>query len=99
MHVNHGVPFRIGHVFEGSIAQNAGIVDQNVQAAEVVYGALDHGRCGFVVGDRAVGGSSLPTGSFDFVNHGIRHAGAAAGTVPGTAKIVNHHRSAMLGQQ
>jgi len=53
------------HVFEADVAQDAGIVDQHIDAPETVNGRLDDGIAVF---DRVVVGNGLAAGRADLVD-------------------------------
>ena len=36
VYINHRIPFVIGHVLEGAVTENAGIINQNVHPAEMI---------------------------------------------------------------
>ena len=98
MHVDHRIPFGIGHVFKGSIAQNARVVDENIQPAKVIHRTLNHGLSRIIVSHRPIGGRRLSAGCSNFFDHRVCHAIAAASAVSGTAQIVYYYASAMLSQ-
>jgi hypothetical protein len=62
------IPVGLFHVLEADIAQNAGVVDEDVDAAKGVNGRLDDG---FSILDRVVIGNSLAACGFDLVNDDI----------------------------
>jgi hypothetical protein len=52
MHVHHQPEIRDAHLREGLVAQNAGVVDEDIDAAPGRHHAFDHGRDTSLVGDR-----------------------------------------------
>lgn len=59
------IPVLLLHVLEADIAQNAGIVDEHIDAPKVVNGRLDDGLSIF---DRIVVGNGLAACSADRLN-------------------------------
>ena len=59
------VPVRLLHVLEGDIAQDACVVDEHIDASEVVDGCLDDG---IAVLDRIIVGYRLAAGGSDLVD-------------------------------
>ena len=62
MHTVDQVPVLVLHVLEADIAQDPGVVDEDVDAAEVLDGRVDDG---LAVLDAVVVGGSVSTGGFD----------------------------------
>jgi len=50
----HRVPHRLVHLEQRLVAEDAGVVDENVDAAEAIDRRLDDGRGGVGRGDRIV---------------------------------------------
>src|SRR5450756_2724784 len=95
VHVDHGAPFLRVHFEKHAIAQDAGVVDDAVDAAEVVDGGLDDG-VGAHPGSHAVGiGHRLTALGTDFVHHFLRRAGVFAFAAYRTADVVHHHFGAL----
>jgi hypothetical protein len=67
VHVHHQPEILQRHLGEALVAQDAGVVDQDVDPAPGVHGLLHHGLHGRKVGDRRAVGQRLATGS-----HGSR---------------------------
>ena len=94
----HRMPTVIGHLVESAVPQDAGVADHTVDGAELVDRGLDDvggalfGRDTVVVGNRAT------PGRLDLVNHAIGHGGPGAGSVSGTAQVVDDHRGALAGE-
>lgn len=59
------VPIRLLHVLEADIAQNAGIVDEDIDTTEGVDGRLDDG---LAILDRVVVGNRLTAGGADRID-------------------------------
>ncbi|MNL19050.1 hypothetical protein D3C87_1402300 [compost metagenome] len=88
MHVDDGVEVVGAHLGERLVAQDAGIVDQDVHAPPGVHGARHHGVHGRGIANVAAVGNGLPARRADLVDHGLRRA----------AKIIHHHPAAARGQ-
>jgi hypothetical protein len=69
VHLIDEVPIRLLHVLEADIAQNTRIVDQDIDATEVVDGSLDNV---LAILNRIVVGNSLSALRLDLVDNGIR---------------------------
>ncbi len=75
-------------------ADDAGVVDQHVETAEVLERGFDQGlrpRCG---GHVAVVGDRLATGGDDLTGHRVGDSGVRALPVHRTAEVVDHHAGA-----
>ena len=97
VHINHRIPFGIGHILERSIAQDACIVNENINAAECVFRGGHHGLGRGVVGHRTVIGDSPTASGNDFVDHAVCHTLATAGAITCATEIINHDRSPFAG--
>ena len=99
MHLHHLVPGGFGRLGKGLIQQDAGIVDQNIGAAEILDGVIEnrlaasHGRDIGAVGD---GAAAL---GLDRLDHLLGHGLIAAAAVTGTAEIVHDNRRAFARKQ
>ena len=99
MHPDHPVPVGFLGLGKSLVEQDAGVVDQDIGAAEILDGVLEHrlpardGRDVGTVGDRA---AAL---FLDGVDHLLRHRDVGAGTVAGTAEVVDHDRRALAREQ
>ncbi len=67
MNIQHQAEVREAHLGEGLVAQNAGVVDENVDAAPVRHHAADHGRDRRLVGDRRGHRKRLAARRDDFI--------------------------------
>ena len=99
MHVDHVRPVRPAHLVEDDVAQNTGIVDQDVDAAEGVDRGLDDLLGVLRLGDGERGGDGLAAGLFDGVDRFLRRAGIEAGALQTGADVAHHHARAFLGHQ
>ncbi len=99
MHLQHLVPGGFGRLGKSLVEQDAGIVDQDVGASEMLDGVVEyrlaagHGRDVGAVGDCAA------AFRLDRVDHLLRHRFVAAAAVTGTAEIVDHDRSTLAREQ
>ena len=66
MDLEDQIPIRLLHVLEADIAQDAGVVDEDVDAAKSIDGSLDNG---FAILDRVVVGDGLAACGADLVDN------------------------------
>jgi hypothetical protein len=98
VHVDDQAEVRHVHLGKALVAQNAGVVDQNVHAPPGRDGLLDHGLHGVEVGHGGRVGNRLAARRTDFIHHLLRRRGRAARAVHRAAQIVDHHLGAAPGQ-
>ena len=84
---------------EDAVAQNAGVVDHAVDAAEVVDGRLDDPFRALRVGDAIAVGHRCAAGLFDLADNLLGHADVVALTLRRAAQIVHHDLAAFAGSQ
>ncbi|MNQ89124.1 hypothetical protein D3C85_1044220 [compost metagenome] len=96
MHVLDQVPLLLGHLVEGGIAQDAGVVDQDVDGAEGLQGGGDDL---LALGHRVVVGDSLAAQGADLGDHGIGRGGRAAQAFGADAQVIDHDLGASGTQQ
>ena len=91
--------FEIGglHLREGLVAQDAGVVDEDVDAAPSLFGAGNHLDHLIIFGDVAAVRHRLAASRADFLDHGERRVGMAR-AVTGAAEIVDDDLGATLGE-
>ena len=94
MDVEHGVEQVRLHVVERLVAQDAGVVDDDVDLAEGVDGGLDDGLAALGRGDRVGVGDGLAAGGLDLVDDELGGPGVAAGPVDGAAEVVDDDQRA-----
>src|SRR5919198_3210653 len=95
----HVRPVRPAHAMEDAVAQNAGIVDQNVDAPECGERGV-HDLLGILrLGDRERGGDRLASTALDLVHHLVRGRGIATGTFEARADVADDDAGALAGQQ
>jgi hypothetical protein len=97
VHVDHRLPFLRVHLEEHAIAQDAGVVDDAVDAAEVVDGGFDDGVGAHPARDAVGVGHRLAARSADFVHHFLRRPGVLAFAAYRCADVV-HHDFGTLGR-
>jgi hypothetical protein len=68
MNSHNQIPVLIGHVLEGDISQNTGIVEENIDATIVLDGCLDDS---VAVLDAVVVGNCFAACGFNFVDNYI----------------------------
>ncbi|MOA07808.1 hypothetical protein D3C78_1275310 [compost metagenome] len=98
MDIDHRLNVGHLHLGERLVAQDAGVVDQDVDATEGFYRLFDHGLDLLVVGHVGTVGDGRATGLADFFDHSQGGVGRAAGAVAATAEVVDHHLGATGGQ-
>ncbi len=94
-----GVPVLFAHVEDHAVAQDAGVVDDDVELAEVVDRAIDDSFGSLEVGDALEVGDRLAAGGSDFLDHVLRRGARLPGAVEVTAEVIHDHLGAVLGQQ
>ena len=98
MHIQHLGEIGDFHLGEGLVAQNAGIGAQQIDAAPLPGGALDHRRDLLEIGDVGAVGDRGAAGFADFLDHGLGRRQRAAGAVARAAEIIDHDFGAAAGQ-
>ena len=99
VHVQHRVEQLRGHVVERLVAQDAGVADDDVDAAERLQGGVDDGLAALDGGHGAGVGHRLPAQARDLLDRPLGRAGRGAGAVGGPAEVVDDHLGAAGGQQ
>jgi hypothetical protein len=82
-----------------AVAQDTGVVDENVDAAEGVERRLDDQIGVLRLGDRQGAGDRPAAGACDLLDHGLRRTGIGAGALQARADVVDHDPRAFLRQQ
>ena len=95
VHVDHRAPFFRVHFEEHAVAQDAGVVDDAVDAAEVVDRRLDDGIGAHPGGDAVGVGHRLAALGADFVHYLLRRTRVLAFAAYGGADVVHHHLGAL----
>ena len=99
VHLDDGVPVDRAHAVEDAVAQDAGVVDHAVDAAEVVDRRLDDALGALRVGDAVAVGHRRAAGLLDLADHLIRDRDVGALALGRAAEIVDHHLGALGGGQ
>ena len=84
---------------ERLVAQDAGVVDDDVDAPVGVDRGLHDRLAALGRGDRVGVGDGLAARGFDLVDHLLGGAGVAAGAVDRAAEVVHHDERAPRGEQ
>ena len=90
VHLDDGIPLRLGHVDHHPVAQDARVVDQHVQVAERFDGLVDHALRALPVGDAVAVGDCLATHGLDLRHNLACGALVGARAVGGAAEVVDH---------
>ncbi len=83
-------------LLEGRVAQDAGVVDDDVDLAERVHGGLDD--LGAIL-DRVVVGDGFTAGVLDLLDDGVRRRGPFARAVVLAAEVVDDHLRPARGEE
>ena len=98
MHPDDGVPVLIGKVDQHAVAQDAGIVDESVEAAELVEGGLHQSLRPIRARDVVpVGHRPTPEGA-DLFDHFLGRPTRLAFAVDLHSEVVHHNGSTLAGQ-
>src|SRR5690606_38652548 len=95
----HGVEIGDLHLGKGLVAQDACIVDHDVDAAEGIHRDLHDVGGGSRVRDAVVAGNRFAALRLDLGNHLVGRLGGTAGAIHRAAQVVHYHFRAALGQQ
>jgi len=93
------VPLCLRHVHEHAVAQDAGVVDQDVEVAERLHGHVDHALGALPVGDVVVVRDRLAAHGLDLVHDLLCRRGVVARAVVGAAEVVHHDLCALRGEE
>ena len=99
VHLDHRVPLRLAHVGEHAVAQDAGVVDEDVEAAEGVDGGLHEALGAVPVADVVGVGDGLAAHGLHLVDHLLGRAGVVALAVHRAAEVVDHDLGAVVGEE
>ena len=105
MHGAHQVnlqhQFKVGQIHFGKslVAQDAGIVDQNINAAPGRHGLLHHGLHRSKIGHRRAVRKRFTASGANLRSHRFGSADRAARAIPCTAQIVDQHLGATRCQR
>ncbi|CAB4816479.1 unannotated protein [freshwater metagenome] len=99
MHLDDGVPLEFGHREQHAVAQDASVVDDDIEATETVDRLLHHRLSALEAADVAGVGDGFTSSSDDLVGDVLRGASVAAHTIAAGAEIVDDHLGAMMRQE
>lgn len=95
--MDDGIPFVFGHIEQGSIAEDPGVIDQDIEASEVVDGGIDEGLSDGEGADGIGVGDGLTAGLSDFFDDGVGGL-AGPGTFFGAAGIIDDDFGTLGGE-
>ena len=98
MYIQHQFEVVQAALGKALVPQDAGIVHQDVDAAPLVHGLLDHGLDLVVFRHVGAVGDSLAAQGLDLRHHGLGGVAGAAGAVLGAAQVIDHHPGTAFGQ-
>ena len=93
------VPLLLGHVEDHAVAEDAGDVDEDVDAAEGVDALPDHVLAALGGRDAVVVGDGVPAGGLYLVADDIGGAVVVAGAVDADAGVVDDDAGALLREE
>src|SRR3984893_14795594 len=99
MDVEDSVEILFAHVEDHAVAQDAGVVDRDVELAEVVQRALDDALGGLEIADALEVGDRLAAEAADFLDNVLGRRTRLAGSLETAAEIVDHDLGSLPGQQ
>ena len=94
VNVHHGAEIVQRHLHECLVAQDAGIVDQDIDAAPTFLDVGDHLFHSRHVGDAGAIGHGFAAERGDFIHNGLRRRERRARTIASAAEIVDDHLGA-----
>src|SRR5690606_30864827 len=92
-----GVPLLLGHVREHAVTEDAGVVDEHVQAAERLDGLVHHALGTLPVADVVAVHDGLAAHAADLLDDLAGGARTAAGAVHLRTQVVDDDLGALLG--
>ncbi len=99
MDQNDLVEIFLGHVPDHPLAQHAGHVDHEIDAAEAVHALPDHAPGLVVFRHRVIVGNGLAPGGGNLGHHFIRRPLVRILAAPADARIIDNDIGAFPGQQ
>ena len=98
MHANDRIPLVLAHIGERPIAQDAGVVDENVEAPKLLQGE-GHEICRLVpIRHVMAADGSSATESFDLANHLLCRRRVLSFPLKVAALVIDNDHSAVAGQ-
>src|SRR5690606_13073587 len=98
VHADDVVPVGGRHVHQHPVAEDAGVVDHDVEAAELAQRGPHQPSGRLVVGDVVGVRDRVPAGRPDLLGDGLGGAGVGAGAVPGAPEVVDDDGGSLAGQ-
>jgi hypothetical protein len=98
MHIDDGIPLVFGHVRQHPVAQNAGIVHQNMQHAKVLDGLVHHVGGTIPTRDIISIGNCLATHRLDLGDNLLCCCQVATLAVSGASHIVDYDLGALASE-
>ena len=98
MHLDDGVPLGFGHVGEHPVTEDAGVVDHDVEFAEVFDRLVHHALGTLPAGDVVAVDDGLAAHAFDLGNDVLGWGGVVARSVDLTSEVVDHHLRSLAGE-
>src|SRR5262249_22017932 len=99
MHLDDGIPVDHAHAMEDAVAQDAGIVDHAVDAAEGVDRRLDDALGPLRIGDAVAVGDGVAPGAAHLARPLIGNAAIGPFSVGGAAEIIDDDARTLGGGQ
>ena len=99
MHIQHDVPVLRLHLRKAFVAQDTGVVNQDVNGSKGVQRGFNNALAAFDRRHTIVIGHGFPAQGLDLIDHLIsRPPGTLTGTVPRTTQIIDYDFGAAFGQ-
>src|SRR3990172_194156 len=99
MDVDDRIPLLLAHVEDHAVAQDAGDVDEDVNAAEGVDALPDNVLAALSRGDAVVVGDRVAAGLLDLVRYLLRGAVVVPGAIDADPRVVDDHVGALLREK
>ena len=99
VHLDDRVPLLLGHVDEHPVAQDAGVVDEDVEVAEGLDRAVDQPLRALPVGDVVAVDDCLATERLDLLDDVLRRCEIGTRAVVGAAEVVDDETGTFAGEQ
>ncbi len=93
------VPLLLRHVHQHPVAQDAGVVHEDVEIAERLDGRIDQPLTALPIGDAVAVGDGFPAHRLDLLGHRFGGRLVVATAVGGTPEVVHDHLRAFSGEQ
>src|SRR5580658_10795536 len=87
----------LAHIENHAVAQNTGVVDHDIQLAEIVDRTLDDALGGLEIAHALIVGDRLAAGRANFLDYLFGRRSRLSSAVEVTSKVVDDHSRAELG--